>query len=135
MKTKYPATVMVLSVVSNKGDIMTIHSFKQGIRVNADAYLDVLQNVVVQWMKKVENGRHFTFQQNGAPAHNAKKFKISSVRMFLNSGQRRYGHLALQIQIHWTITYGAFAKGELTINLILILRLLSYDWKNYDILE
>ena len=62
MKTKYPATVMVLDVVSNEGDIMTPHLFKQGLRVNADAYLDVLQNVVVPWMKQVTDGRLFTFQ-------------------------------------------------------------------------
>ena len=73
MKTKYPATVMVLGVVSNEGDIMTLYFFKQGLKGNANAYLDVLQNDVVPWMKQVANGRHFTFQQDGAPAHNAKK--------------------------------------------------------------
>jgi len=41
--------------------------------VNADAYLDVLQNFVVPWEKQVSNKRHFTFQQDGAPAHYAKK--------------------------------------------------------------
>jgi len=51
METKYPATIMVLGVVSNKSDITTPYFFKQGLRVNADAYLKVLQNVVVSWMK------------------------------------------------------------------------------------
>ena len=41
--------------------------------MNTDAYLDVLQNVVVPWMKQVANGHNFTLQQDGAPAHNAKK--------------------------------------------------------------
>jgi len=50
MKTKYPATVMVLCVVSKECNIMTPHFFKQGLEVNADAYLDVLQNGVVPWM-------------------------------------------------------------------------------------
>ncbi|EZA52817.1 hypothetical protein X777_08140 [Ooceraea biroi] len=36
MKTKFPATVMALGVVSNEGDIMTPHFFPQGLKVNAD---------------------------------------------------------------------------------------------------
>ena len=76
MKTKYPATVIVLGVVSNKGDIMTSHSFKQGLRVNSDAYLDVLQNAVVPWMKQVANGRYFTFQEDGAPAQRQKSSRF-----------------------------------------------------------
>lgn len=79
MKTKFPATVMVLSVISNEGDIMSPHFFQQGLRVTADVYLEVLRNSVIPWMKKVANGRHFIFQQDGAPAHNAKK-----VQEFLN---------------------------------------------------
>ena len=42
MKTKYPALVMVLGVVSNEDDIMISDFFKQGLRVNADAYIDIL---------------------------------------------------------------------------------------------
>ena len=62
MKTKYPATFILLGVVNNEGDITTPHFFKQGFRVKSDAYLDVLQNLVVPWMKQVANGRHFIFQ-------------------------------------------------------------------------
>ena len=53
MKTKYPVTVIVLGVVSNEGDIMTPHLFKHGLRVNVNAYLDVLQNVVVKNLSKL----------------------------------------------------------------------------------
>lgn len=73
MKTKFTATVMVLGVVSNEGDIMDPYFFSQGLKINADVYLEVLRDVVVPWMKKVANGRHFIYQQDGAPAHNAKK--------------------------------------------------------------
>ena len=34
--------------------------------------LEVLENVVVPWMKQVANGRHFTFQQDDSPPHKAK---------------------------------------------------------------
>ncbi len=34
--TKFPANVMVLGVVSNKGDVMPPHIFPKGLRVNTD---------------------------------------------------------------------------------------------------
>jgi len=46
MHTKFPATVMVLEVVSNKGHVMPPHFFLQGLRVNAAAYIDALETVV-----------------------------------------------------------------------------------------
>ena len=45
-KTKFPATVMVQGVVSNKGDVMPPHIFEAGLRVDTKIYLDVLTNVV-----------------------------------------------------------------------------------------
>jgi hypothetical protein len=39
MKTKFPATVMVLGVVSNKGDVMPPHIFETGLRVNTKIIL------------------------------------------------------------------------------------------------
>ena len=73
MSTKFPSTVMVLGVVSNEGDVMPPHFFKRGLRVNADIYIDVLREVVKPWMDQVARGRPYVFQQDGAPAHNAKK--------------------------------------------------------------
>ena len=43
MKTKFPATVMVLGVVSNKGDVMPPYIFEAGLRVNTDVYIDSIQ--------------------------------------------------------------------------------------------
>jgi hypothetical protein len=72
MSTKFPATVMVLGVVSNEGDVMPPHFFEKGLKINAQEYLKVMQDVVKPWMDTVANGRHYVFQQDGAPAHNAK---------------------------------------------------------------
>ena len=44
--TKFPITVMVLGVVSNEGHVMPSHFFPQGLRVNAAAYIAVLEAVV-----------------------------------------------------------------------------------------
>jgi transposase len=70
MKTKFPATVMVLGVVSNKGDVMPPHA---GLRVNTEVYINVLTNVVKPWMDRVAAGRPYIWQQDGAPAHTSKK--------------------------------------------------------------
>jgi hypothetical protein len=46
MVTKFPANVMVLSVVSNEGNVMPPHIFPKGLKVNTDEYLDVIKTVV-----------------------------------------------------------------------------------------
>ena len=73
MSTKFPATVMVLGVISNEGDVMPPFFFPKGLKINADEYLKVMNDVVKPWMDTVAGGRHYIFQQDGAPAHNAKK--------------------------------------------------------------
>ena len=42
MRTTFPATVMVLGVVSNEGHVKPPHIFRQGLRVNAATYIEVL---------------------------------------------------------------------------------------------
>ena len=59
-------------------------------------------------MKQVLNGRHFTFQQDGASVHNAKK-----VQDLLS--QMRSCYLAHQMQILWTILHGVFANMKAVI--------------------
>ena len=51
MNTKFPATVMVFSVVSSEGHIMPPHIFEDGLKVNAKVYLmcDPLVQSGVWW--------------------------------------------------------------------------------------
>ena len=72
MHTKFPATVMVLGVVSNEGHVMPLHFFPQGLKVNLAAYIDVLSTVVKPWIDEVRNGRLYIFQQDSAPSHKAQ---------------------------------------------------------------
>lgn len=67
-RTKFPANVHVLGVVSNEGDVMPPHFFNKGENVTKEVYLNVLMNVVKPWMEK-ESGKPYVFQQDGAPAH------------------------------------------------------------------
>ncbi|UYV63624.1 hypothetical protein LAZ67_2005052 [Cordylochernes scorpioides] len=73
MHTKFPASVMVLGVISSEGDVMPLHFFEKGLRMNADTYINVLETVVKPWMDMVAAGRKYVFQQDSAPAHKAKK--------------------------------------------------------------
>ena len=73
MKTKFPATVMVLGVVSSEGHIMPPHIFEVGLKVNTKVYLDVLKSVVIFWCNQVTDGRPWVWQQDSAPAHKSKE--------------------------------------------------------------
>ena len=66
MKTKFPATVMVFSVVSSEGHIMPPHILKVGLKVNTKVYLDVLKNMVIPWCNPEAGGRPWLWQQDGA---------------------------------------------------------------------
>lgn len=72
MKTKFPASVMVLGVISSEGDVMAPHFFEKGLRLNAETYIKVLKDVVKPWMDQVAAGRPYVFQQDSAPAHKAR---------------------------------------------------------------
>jgi hypothetical protein len=72
MATKFPATVMVLGLVSNKGDLMLPHFFDKGLQINAEEYLKVLHVMVKPWMDRVAVGCLYVFQEDDASVHNSK---------------------------------------------------------------
>ena len=49
--------------------------FEEGLMVSADAYMHVMDTVVKPWMEGTAGDRHYVFQQDGAPAHNANKMQ------------------------------------------------------------
>ncbi len=79
-QTKFPLSVMVLGVVSSEGDVMPPHVFEQGLRVNAEVYIDVLEHKVVPWMERIAAGRPYVFQQDGAPAHTSARAQAFCAR-------------------------------------------------------
>lgn len=58
---------MVLGVISNDGYVMPPHFFPQGLRVNAAAYIEVLEAVV----KPRIDMRPYVSQQDSVPSHQA----------------------------------------------------------------
>lgn len=84
-RTKFPASVHVLGVVSSEGDVFPPHFFKKGETVTKVVYLRVLTMVVMPWMETVTSGRPYIFQQDGAPAHTShlvQKWLSDNVDMF-----------------------------------------------------
>jgi len=68
-RTKFPASVHVLSVVSSEDDIMPPHFFKKRETITKEVYVEILRTTVKSWMEDVAAGRPYIFQQDGAPAH------------------------------------------------------------------
>ena len=52
---------MGLDVVSNEGQVWWPH-FPKGLRVNAAAYIEILETVVKPWINSVCNGKPYIFQ-------------------------------------------------------------------------
>ena len=80
MKTKFPATVMVFSAVSNEGHTMPPHIFEVGLKVNTKVYLDVLKSVVIPWCNQVASGRPLVWQQD-SPKRPRLGFKRSATTL------------------------------------------------------
>ena len=57
MKTKFPNMVMVFSVISSDRDMMPLHIFEMGPRVDTEIYLQVMEIAVLPWIKQVARDR------------------------------------------------------------------------------
>ena len=70
MQTKFSQTMMVFRCVPCEGDVMPPHFFREGLRLNSDAYMELLIIVVKPWIiTRVANGRPYVCQQNSALCH------------------------------------------------------------------
>ncbi|XP_061516646.1 uncharacterized protein LOC133393851 [Anopheles gambiae] len=67
------ADLQVFSCVLSEGDVMPPHFFEQGLRLNADGYISMLDTVVKPWITRVANGRPYVFQRDSAPCHTGSK--------------------------------------------------------------
>jgi hypothetical protein len=70
--TKFPASVMVLWVISSKGDVMPHPIFEKGQRVNAKQYIEILDTTVKPWMVTIAGECPYMFQQDRVSAYTAK---------------------------------------------------------------
>ena len=73
MKTKFPNTVTVFGVISSDRDMMPPHIFETSLRINTEIYLQVVETVVLFWIKQVAWDRPWAWQQNSALCHVSKR--------------------------------------------------------------
>ena len=71
LRTKHPASVMMLGVVGSDGQKMPPYFFEKGLKINTKVYLKVMKKVVFPWIKQTYPEDNTIYQQDSAPAHGA----------------------------------------------------------------
>ena len=74
--------------------------FPEGFRLGANGYIEALRDTLIPWMRQVAHNRGdvpFIFEQDSAPAHRAKKLKISLKKKGLFFGPLRNARQIRQI--------------------------------------
>ena len=72
-QSKFSKTLMVFGCVSCEDDVMPPHFFREGLRLNSNAYVELLIIVVKPRITRVANGRPYVWQQDSAPCHTSLK--------------------------------------------------------------
>ena len=75
-RSKHPASAMFLGASASTGEVSPTIWIHSGFRLDADAYIKALRQVLTPWMRKVslEHGSApLIFQPDSAPAHRAIK--------------------------------------------------------------
>ena len=70
-KRAHPAQVMVFGGVTDCGKKTPLVVIPQGVKVNKEAYIDMLETKIKPWIKRQTWKNGYTWQQDGAPAHTA----------------------------------------------------------------
>ena len=95
------------------GDVMQPFFFPKGLKIYADEYLKVMNDVVKPCVDRVAGGCHYIFQQDGPPAHNAKKTQDWLKENVPEFWGRRSGLPAAQTVTPWTSICGGFWRRTL----------------------
>lgn len=81
-RQQHPASVMVWAGVTATGKTPLVF-LENGAKMNAEVYVDqVLRNVVLPWATDHFDGNGWTFQQDWAPAHKAKRSQFFCKKHF-----------------------------------------------------
>lgn len=71
--TKHPSSVMVFGLVASDGRKMPPVFVKAGVKINTEAYIEILSTKVLPWLKANYPQQNYVFQQDGAPAHTSNR--------------------------------------------------------------
>ena len=74
MKTKHPVHIMMFGVNSSDSDFTPQSIFPHGLRLNIEAYIKCIKEVVVlPWLKRVVAGRTYVKQKDSASCHTRRR--------------------------------------------------------------
>lgn len=79
--TKFPTSVVVMEVISSKGNVMLPHFFEEGLKITAIVYIHVPDTVKKSRIDKIATAGDHTFLHDSAPAHRELK---TQTRLFAN---------------------------------------------------
>ncbi len=71
-QAQHPAGVMFFGTVTSNGKVASPIFVEKGIKINADAYVDILWHKIRPWVKANFVLGMFVWQQDGASAHTAR---------------------------------------------------------------
>ena len=104
--------LMMLGMISNEGDVMPQFFFEEGLRVNADSYIRVIDSVVKPWMEAL---LEIVIMCSSKMTHQPimpTRPNSGWRRTWRSSRRRPFAHLAFLNAIHAIISCGAFANGK-----------------------
>ena len=73
MNTKHRVYIM-FGVVTSDDDVMYLFIFPRGLRLNTEAYIKSMEEVVLSWIESGGvSGRPYVWQQDSAPCYISRK--------------------------------------------------------------
>ncbi len=72
-RKKNPPTMMVWASVTTDGKKTLLVFIEEGVKINQNAYLDLLAEKVLPWVGSEYGDAPLVFQQDGAPSHTARR--------------------------------------------------------------
>ena len=75
---------MLFGMITRDGEIMPAFIFLRDPRLNIDAYIKCLENVVIIYIKRADNRRLYVLQQDFALYHTSRRTQSLSSEYFCN---------------------------------------------------
>ena len=73
MQSKNPASVMVFAAVVSDGRVMSPHFIKAGLKINMEEYLNILNDVLLPWIRRYCDATKVMLVQDSASVHGGKQ--------------------------------------------------------------
>ena len=107
VKTKHPVHVTEFVEVTSDDNILHPFIFPHSFRLNSQADIKYLEDVVLIWIKRVAPGRPYIWQQDSAPYHTSRRTQSWLSENFCDQITSSAGRLITQISILLIFTFEA----------------------------